>query len=117
MTRVRFQADADLKQAIVTGVIRRCPNLDFQSVNEVGLEGVQDQSVLSIAAQDKRILVTHDRKTMPIEFGEFVLSQNSYGVIVIAQNLPVREAINGIIMVWEVSTAEEWINQIITLPF
>ncbi|AIE74956.1 hypothetical protein D082_24280 [Synechocystis sp. PCC 6714] len=72
--------------------------------------------MLTIAAQDKRILVTHDRKTMPKEFGEFIVSRNSYGVIVIAQHLPVREAINGIIMIWEVSTAEEWLNQIMTLP-
>ena len=117
MTKVRFQADADLKQAIVTGVIRRFPDLDFQSANEAGLEGVQDQDVLDISARDGRVLVTHDRKTMPTEFGQFILSRNSYGVLVVAQNLPVREAINGIILVWEVSTAEEWINQIMTLPF
>ncbi len=29
MTKIRFQADADLRQAIVTGSIRRQPNLDF----------------------------------------------------------------------------------------
>ncbi len=29
MTEIRFQADADLRQAIVTGAIRRQPNLDF----------------------------------------------------------------------------------------
>ncbi len=116
MTKVRFQADADLRQAIVTGAIRRCPNLDFQSANEVDIEGVQDQNVLTLAAQDGRVLVSHDRKTMPMEFGQFILSRNSHGVLIIAQNLAIREAINGIILIWEVSTAEEWINQIMTLP-
>jgi hypothetical protein len=29
MTKVRFQADADLKQAIVIGVTRRQPKLNF----------------------------------------------------------------------------------------
>ncbi|GAA6616082.1 hypothetical protein NUACC26_018810 [Scytonema sp. NUACC26] len=33
MTKVRFQADADLKQAIVTGTTRREPSIDFQSAN------------------------------------------------------------------------------------
>ena len=37
MTEIRFQADADLRQAIVTGIIRRQPNLNFQSANEAGL--------------------------------------------------------------------------------
>jgi hypothetical protein len=38
MTKVRFQADADLRQAIVVGTTRRQPNLDFQSANEAKLE-------------------------------------------------------------------------------
>ena len=40
MTKIRFQADADLRQAIVTGAIRGQPNLDFQSAKETGLEGI-----------------------------------------------------------------------------
>lgn len=84
MTRVRFQADADLRQAIVLGVIRREPDLDFQSANQAGLEGIRDPKVLSIAASDGRVLVTHDRRTMPTEFGEFIVSQRSAGVLVLS---------------------------------
>lgn len=116
MTTIRFQADADLRQAIVTGTLRRQPSIDFQSANEAGLEGVKDPEVLAIAARDSRVLVTHDRKTMPIEFGQFITSQNSSGVLILAQNLPISEAIEAIILVWEASTAEEWINQIMTFP-
>jgi Domain of unknown function (DUF5615) len=117
MTVIRFQADADLRQAIVTGTIRRQPSLDFQSANEAGLEGIKDPEVLAIAAQDCRVLVTHDRKTMPTEFGQFISSQTSSGVLILSQNLPISEAIDAIILVWEASTAEEWVDQIMTLPF
>ena len=117
MTRIRFQADADLRQAIVSGAIRRQPNLDFQSANKAGLEGVKDPEVLAIAAGDGRLLVTHDRKTMPTEFGQFMMSQRSSGVLILSQKLPIREAINAIILVWEASTAEEWVDQIMTFPF
>jgi hypothetical protein len=117
MTEVRFQADADLRQAIVTGTLRRRPKLDFRSANEAEFEGVSDRDVLAIAARDSRVLVTHDRKTMPTEFGQFIASQNSSGVLVLSQNLPIGEAIDAIILVWEASTAEEWINQIMTFPF
>lgn len=116
MTQVRFQADADLKQAIVTGAIRQCPELDFQSANQAGLEGIKDPEVLALAAQEGRVLVTHDRKTMPTEFGRFIMSNNSSGVLILSQNLPISEAINAIILVWEASTAEEWVNQIMTFP-
>lgn len=117
MTKIRFQADADLRQAIVTGTIRRQPNLDFQSANEAVLEGIKDPEVLAIAARDSRLLVTHDRKTMPAEFGKFITSQTSSGVLIFSQKLPIGEAINAIILLWEASTAEEWINQIMTFPF
>jgi Domain of unknown function (DUF5615) len=117
MTEIRFQADADLRQAIVTDTIRRQPNLDFQSANKAGLEGIKDPEVLAIAAHNNRVLVTHDRKTMPTEFGQFIISQTSSGVLILAQNLPISEAIDAIILVWEASTSEEWINQIMTFPF
>jgi len=117
MTKVRFQADADLNQAIVTGTIRRQPNLNFQSASAAKFEGKKDPEVLSIAMQDGRVLVTHDRKTMPAEFGRFILSKNSSGILVISQKLSVSEAIEAIILVWEVSTAEEWVNQIMSIPF
>lgn len=116
MTRVRFQADADLRQAIVSGVIRRRPALDFCSANEAELEGVKDPEVLAIAASSKRVLVTHDRKTMPTEFGRFIVSQRSSGVVILSQRFPISDAINELVLVWEASTAEEWIDQIVTLP-
>lgn len=62
---VSYQADADLNQAIVTGVLRQEPTIDFQTALAAGLEGVKDSEVLAIAAQQRRILVSHDRKTMP----------------------------------------------------
>jgi hypothetical protein len=117
MTVIRFQADADLRQAIVTGVIRREPSLDFRSANDAGLEGVKDPEVLALAAQDGRVLVTHDRRTMPTMFGQFITSYSSSGVLILSQNLPIGEAIDAIILVWEASVAEEWINQIMTFPF
>jgi hypothetical protein len=117
MTKIRFQADADLRQAIVTGAIRREPNLDFRSATEAGLEGIKDPEVLALSAKNGRVLVTHDRKTMPREFGKFITSQTSSGVLILSQNLPIGEAIDAIILVWEASTSEEWINQIMTFPF
>lgn len=117
MTKVRFQADADLKQAIVTGTIRRQSSLDFQSAEAAGLEGKKDPQVLAMAAQEGRILVTHDRKTMPAEFGRFIESQNSAGVLIVSQKFSVNEAIEAIILVWEASTAEEWVNPIMSIPF
>lgn len=69
--KIRFQADADLRQPIVKGVKRRESAIDFRTANEAGLEGLADQAVLKIAADDGRLLVSHDVSTMPENFAIF----------------------------------------------
>ncbi|MHC5937517.1 DUF5615 family PIN-like protein [Nostoc sp.] len=113
---VSYQADADLNQAIVTGVLRQEPTIDFQTALAAGLEGVKDSEVLAITAQQRRILVSHDRKTMPSEFAEFITSNHSAGVIIISQKLPVEVAIEELLIIWAISSAEEWVDRIAKLP-
>ncbi len=50
---VSYQADADLNQAIVTGVLRRKPTINFQTALAAGLGGVKDSEVLAIASTNK----------------------------------------------------------------
>ncbi|MGH9204226.1 MAG: DUF5615 family PIN-like protein [Vicinamibacterales bacterium] len=76
---IRFQADADLNQVIVSAVVRRMPAIVFRTATSAGLAGLQDQDVLVVAAGDGRILVTHDQATMPRHFREFLRSQRSSG--------------------------------------
>lgn len=113
---VRYQADADLNQAIVTGVLRREPTIDFQTAFAARLDRVKDLDVLAIAAQQERILVTHDRKTMPLAFAEFLTSNQSSGVIIVSRKLPIDAIIDDLLLIWAVSSSEEWINRIAKLP-
>lgn len=114
--KVRFQADADLKHIIVKAVLRREPSIDFQSAQTANLVGLGDEEVLAIAAREKRVLITHDRKTMPKHFAEFIAQQASSGVIVVPQKLAVGVAADDLILVWSASEADEWINRIQSLP-
>ncbi|RUS92899.1 hypothetical protein DSM107010_72820 [Chroococcidiopsis cubana SAG 39.79] len=113
---IRYQADADLNQAIVTGVLRREPTIDFQTAFAAGLEGVKDPEVLAMAAQQQRILVSHDRRTMPLEFAQFMTGNQSSGVIIVSRKLPIEVAIEELLLIWAASSAAEWINRIAKLP-
>jgi len=113
---VRYQADADLNQVIITGVLRREPTIDFQTALAAGLEGVKDSEVLALAAQQGRILISHDRKTMPLEFATFITSHQSSGVIIVSRKLPIKAVIEDLLLIWAVSSAEEWVNRIAKLP-
>ncbi len=113
---VRYQADADLNQAIVTGVLRRESTIDFQTAFAAGLEGIQDSEVLAIAAQQGRILVSHDRRTMPLEFAAFITSSQSSGVLIVSRKLSIEVVIEELLLIWAASTAQEWVNRIAKLP-
>jgi len=114
--KVRFQADADLNTITVRGVLRRQPDVDFQSADAVPLVAVPDDQVLALAADDNRILVTHDHSTMPRHFAAFVERQTSPGIIVVPQKLPVRVVVEELLLIWHASEAEEWINIVAYLP-
>lgn len=114
--KVRFQADADLNAEIVTGVLRQEPSIDFQTADAANLRRFSDPKVLAFAAQENRILVTHDRRTMPRHFADFILHHSSPGVLIIAQTVSVRVAIEALVLVWAASESEEWRNLIVELP-
>ncbi len=114
--KIRYQADADLNQNIVTGVLRRKPTIDFQTATTARLEGVKDTEVLAIGAKQKRILISHDRKTMPSEFAQFITDNQSSGVIIVSRKVTIETIIEELILIWAVSDAEEWINRIATIP-
>jgi predicted nuclease of predicted toxin-antitoxin system len=114
--KVRFQADADLNAEIVAGVLRREPSIDFQTADEADLRRLSDSEVLAVAAEENRILVTHDRRTMPRHFANFIIHHSSPGVFIIAQSVSIRVAIEELLLVWVASESEEWRNLIIELP-
>ena len=114
--RIRFQADADLNQVIVSGLLRRFPEMDFRTAAQAGLVGRQDPEVLILAADDGRVLVTHDKQTMPRHFGEFAAKAPSPGLIVVPQHLAVADAIEDLAVIWAASESEEWINRLVYLP-
>ncbi len=114
--KIQFLADEDLRRAIVLGLRRREPSANFMQAYEAGTAGKDDPTVLQIAAELNRILVSHDVRTMPRHFRHFIARQNSPGVILIPQKLPLSTAIEQLVMIWLASEAEEWVNQIRFLP-
>lgn len=114
--RPRFQADENLNAKIIAGVLRREPGVDFQSARAANLIGLSDPEVLAIAAEAGRILVSHDRQTMPSHFSRIVAESNSAGLLIVSQRLDLRQTIEQIVLIWTASEAEEWVNHVGYLP-
>jgi hypothetical protein len=115
--RIRFQADADLKHAIVAGTLRRAASLDFRRAEAVPLEGLADPVVLALAAEEGRVLVSHDVNTMRHHFQDFIQYQNSPGLILIPQaGVSIRQAVDGLILLWEILDAADLENRVCVFP-
>ena len=114
--RVRFQADADLDARIIRGLKRQQPEIDIQTAAEAGLQGLADPDVLRVAGDSGRILVTHDRSTMPSHFAQFIAGRTSAGVIVVPKNISLGIAVEELLLIWAASQAEEWHNRMVWIP-
>jgi hypothetical protein len=115
--KVRFLADADLNKAIVSGVLRREPTLDFQTAQSAGLRRMTDSEVLALSSESQRVLVSHDVGTMPAHFRTFREAGNqSCGVFLIPQTLDIGTAIDELLAIWLASEGSEWIDRLEWLP-
>lgn len=114
--KIKYLADENLRQAIVLGVKRREPSIDFLQSAEAGLKGKSDLEVLEIAAREDRIRVSHDLRTLPNHFKEFIARRSSPGVFLVPQNITSIGAIEELIIMWAASDALEWKNRINFLP-
>jgi hypothetical protein len=115
--KVRFLADADLNKAIVSGVLRRDPSLDFLAAQAAGLRRMTDPEVLALAAQQQRVLVSHDVGTMPAHFRAFRnAGKHSSGVFLMPQSLDVGTAIGELVLIYLASEASEWEDRLVWLP-
>jgi len=112
----RFLADADFNQKIIFGRRRRERTIDFQTAHQGDVLGRPDSEVLSIAARENRVLVSHDRRTLPAHFARFTATQSSPGLIVVSQEAGIGAVIEDLLLIWAASTLEEWRDKIGFVP-
>ena len=115
---IRFQADNDLKRIIVDATLRCEPRIDFQTAQAARLNDLDDEAVLRLAASQSRILMSHDKRTMPRALASFIASGGtSPGVLlVIPQSAPIRGVVEALILIWADERADDWRNLIAKIP-
>ena len=114
---IRFLTDEDFDNDILRGAMLRLPNLDIVRVQDVGLLGEKDPVVLAWAAQEQRVLLTHDIRTMKYHaYARLEMGLAMPGVFVVPQSLPIGQAIDEVVLLAECSLAGEWEGQLRFLP-
>jgi hypothetical protein len=110
-------ADENFNNDIVRGLLRRKPDLNIVRLQDVGLSGANDPAVLEWAAQEGRILFTHDASTMTHHAYERVRAGKPMpGVFEVSRDLPIGQVIEDILLLAEASVEGEWEGQVRYLP-
>lgn len=114
---LRLAADENFNADIVRGLRRRLPQLDIVRVQDAGLSGADDPSVLGWAAGEGRILLTHDVSTLPGHaFKRVAAGQPMPGVFAARSRDPVGSTIEDLVLLAECSFEGEWEGQVRFLP-
>jgi predicted nuclease of predicted toxin-antitoxin system len=97
---LRLLSDENFNGDIIRGLLLRHPDLDLIRVQDVGLEAAGDQTILEWAAANNRILLTHDRATMPdFAYTRVTAGQPMPGVFVLHDRLAIGQAIDALLLV------------------
>jgi predicted nuclease of predicted toxin-antitoxin system len=114
---IAFITDENISIALIDSLRAQVPTMDIVRVQEVGLLGADDPTILEWADTHGRILLTNDRRTIP-DFVYQRLEQglSTPGVIVFRPHSALGVLVKDIVAIAEASEAHEWVNQVIYIP-
>jgi hypothetical protein len=114
---LRLLADENFNGDIVRGLSLRQPHLDIVRVQDVGLAGVDDPGLLYWAAENNRIILTHDRATMVGYAYDLVAAGTMMaGVFILSDRFAVGQAIEEILLMVACTEQAEWSGIVVHLP-
>jgi predicted nuclease of predicted toxin-antitoxin system len=114
---LRLASDENFNEDAVRGLLLREPNLDLVRIVNVGLKSAEDPDVLAWSAENDRIVLTHDRATMPdFAYARVASGQSMPGVFVLNDRLPIRQMIDELLLVNACSDQAEWAGLVVYLP-
>ena len=114
---LRLLIDQEFDQDILRGLLRRVPQLDAVTAYQATLSEATDPELLAWAATQRRIIVTHDRRTVPKHAADRMLrGETVAGVLVVSRHLPIGRVINDLEIIVSCSDDHEWNDVVKYLP-
>ncbi|MGC1308800.1 MAG: DUF5615 family PIN-like protein [Phormidesmis sp.] len=115
---MRFLTDENFNGAILRGLTRRLPDLNVVRVQDVGLIHADDPTILGWAANENRVLLTHDVATVTV-YAHARIAQGlpMPGVIEVIAIAPIGQIISDLELLVLCSQPEECKDRILFIPF
>lgn len=113
---LRLLSDENFNGEIVRGIFRVGTEIDLIRVQDIGLTAADDPTVLKLAAETNRILLTHDIATIPkFAYDRVSAGKSMPGVFVVDSRAAIGQAIDDILLFVLYSKEGEWEGQVLYL--
>ncbi len=114
---MRLLADENFNNDIVRGLLFRHPALSIVRAQDVGLTGAEGSDLLAWAAQNDRIVLTHDRATMTdYAYTRVAAGEIMAGVFILNDRFPVGQAVEEILLMDACTEQTEWAGRAVHVP-
>jgi hypothetical protein len=114
---MRLALDENFNYRLIQRLRQYLPGLDVVRVQDAGMAGASDPVVLEWAAQEGRILFTHDVSTMvPAAHARVAEGLPMPGVFMVHWTAPLDRAVEDLRTLVECSFEGEWENRVEYVP-
>lgn len=117
---VRFLLDENISPRVRVAIQRHYPDIDVLRVGDEGSPALEtlDPDILQYLEQSQRILVTKNRTSIPGHISVHLAGGGKHwGVFQVRPNTTMRQLVQTLALVSGASEAEEWINEVVWIPF
>lgn len=110
---LKIIVDHNFNYNIIRQLRRRIPDLDFVTARAAGLSRVDDKNLLRWAATDGRVILTHDRHTIPVYYADLVnAGETTAGILLVPDWITIGEAVDELEIQIVCGDHDDWIDQL-----
>jgi hypothetical protein len=116
---IKYLLDEHISLALRTQILRRYPKLQVWAINDpyAPAKGTKDPDILKWCEENGFILVTNNRKSMPVHLADHLARGGHIpGILIINDDLSMGEIIEELIIIAEASLTDEYQDQICFMP-
>ena len=119
MSEIRYLLDENTDPLFRAELLKREPELVVWRVDDPGApaSGTADPVILEWCEENGFILVTNNRRSMPRHLQDHLaLGRHSPGILELNPNMGVGETIDELVLIWNVSSPDEYQDLLLYLP-
>jgi predicted nuclease of predicted toxin-antitoxin system len=115
---IKLVSDENFDGDILRGLLRRLPELDVVRVQDADMAATPDPEILAWAAREQRILLTHDRDSVPgFAYARVSAGEPMPGVFLVSDHMQKGQAIDQLLLAIQCLNPGDCKDQVHHFPF